>query len=948
MNDQPATMYALLVGIDDYTSSRVPNLGGCVNDVDATEQLLCDKFNVPVENIKKLTNNKATHQAIKDAFKSHLIARANAWAGGPVPAFLFHYSGHGSQALDESGAEPDGLDETIVPHDSRVGNVFDIKDWELGQMIDELTKPFSEENANVTIILDCCHSGSGTRDIKPTLIPTRRCEPDLRSQPSRRPTDGVLRTRSVSTPSGWELGTKYVLLAGCRDREEANEYIVPQGKAGYRQHGAMTFFMLEELNSMSPDRPMTYREQHERIRYQVNSRYETQMPQCEGQKDRRIFGGLAPEREVMLTIVDKSEGLIWVAGGMAHGLTEGSQLYVYPPDTEKIDEAGDPIATLYVEKVGAVCSGCIVEKGPDDVEMFSRAVIAYIDHGDMQRQVVLDILDDGLRSEIEQLLSDDQVSPYVKLVPADQPANLRVQQVGDNLELQDSTGKPLAAAFPPDKRHELSSDLIHLARYHNALSLVNSAGYSELAGAVTVEIRRLAFDENNAPTTEPIEPNAEGETEIKVGQRIVVEITNHAEDDLFITAFNFAHDWSVSRLYPRIKGAHEALPGNGGKLRLGLTRKRREQLTPGLPKGVNEAREFIKVIATLEETDFELLQMGELKSPTATRSVTRGDKRSALTSLLEQAADGSGTRAIGAPVAAVEDEWMTAEIQFRLTRPLKDKAMTQSLRGGTTSSLSGYALEFEPPEGFQGQVRVLTARQNTRAAGGDLTDLAPPPGLAGMPGMFEPVELRSQGTRNVGPGGAVIEIEADEQARSAVTEETPLKMRLPLTGDGKAIMALAYDGSFFYPVGCSSKGQAGALNIEWLPNVAPPDEKAVRTRNIGRTIKLYLFKTLKWKEPSLGLNKARFVAQDKIDEDQPEPDERTYTVAGGEARYRPLHSGELKPDDRVALFVHGFSSETKGMVSGILPWLEENGLGYDHYLTFDYETFNTRIGQLHL
>ena len=146
MNPHPTAMVALLVGIDQYASPTIRDLGGCVNDVDTMAQLLRDKFNVPPANIKKLINREATHQAIKQAFRQHLIGQAQAWVQAgrpePAPAFLFHYSGHGSQALDESGLEPDGLDETLVPHDSRLNDVYDIKDWELGQLIDELAAPF--------------------------------------------------------------------------------------------------------------------------------------------------------------------------------------------------------------------------------------------------------------------------------------------------------------------------------------------------------------------------------------------------------------------------------------------------------------------------------------------------------------------------------------------------------------------------------------------------------------------------------------------------------------------------------------------------------------------------------------------------------------------------------------------------------------------------------------
>ena len=188
MSNENPLLYALLVGINQYSASdRVRSLDGCVNDVAAMEQLLCSKFGVPTENILKLTDSEATHAAIKLAFRKHLIGRAQAWTAagkpGTAPVFIFHYSGHGSQAPDETGTEPDGLDETIVPYDSRTEGTYDIKDWELGQMLDELT----EHSDNVTVILDCCHSGSGTRDVKPTLTKTRRCPPDWRPQGTRRP-----------------------------------------------------------------------------------------------------------------------------------------------------------------------------------------------------------------------------------------------------------------------------------------------------------------------------------------------------------------------------------------------------------------------------------------------------------------------------------------------------------------------------------------------------------------------------------------------------------------------------------------------------------------------------------------------------------------------------------------------------------------------------------------
>ena len=52
-----------------------------------------------------------------------------------------------------------------------------------------------------------------------------------------------------------------------------------------------------------------------------------------------------------------------------------------------------------------------------------------------------------------------------------------------------------------------------------------------------------------------------------------------------------------------------------------------------------------------------------------------------------------------------------------------------------------------------------------------------------------------------------------------------------------------------------------------------------------------------------------------------------------------------RPGQRVALFVHGFTSDSRWMAGGPAQFLASQGLTYDHVLTFDYETFNTRISR---
>src|SRR5262245_50717741 len=114
--------WALLVGIDEY-AAHLPPLRGCVNDVAAMRIFLMNQLGVPPANIRMLTNAQARRADLIRAFEEFLIDNPSVRHGDQI---LFHFSGHGSRMRDPHGVEADGYLETIVPHDSRVGDVFDV------------------------------------------------------------------------------------------------------------------------------------------------------------------------------------------------------------------------------------------------------------------------------------------------------------------------------------------------------------------------------------------------------------------------------------------------------------------------------------------------------------------------------------------------------------------------------------------------------------------------------------------------------------------------------------------------------------------------------------------------------------------------------------------------------------------------------------------------------
>jgi hypothetical protein len=146
---------ALVVGVEKYADSRVPETPGCVLDATQTAKFLETKYGFAGTAIKVLTNEQATAANIEKEFRHWLIEGTQ-----PGDRVFFLYAGHGSQLPDDNGDEEDGLDETIAPYDvnPETGS-GEIRD----DVFDELIAQLSGRRA--VLVFDSCHSGTISRDI---------------------------------------------------------------------------------------------------------------------------------------------------------------------------------------------------------------------------------------------------------------------------------------------------------------------------------------------------------------------------------------------------------------------------------------------------------------------------------------------------------------------------------------------------------------------------------------------------------------------------------------------------------------------------------------------------------------------------------------------------------------------------------------------------------------
>jgi len=279
-----ANRKALLIGINRY---QIPgaDLRGCVNDVKDMEAALAEVCGLRPADIQTLTDLGATKKAMQAGIKA-LVKD-----GRKGDVLLLHYSGHGSNVPDDNGDEADHRDEILCPTDLDWKDPFR-DDW-LRSTFDTL-----RPGVSLTVVMDCCHSGTNTRAIHPPdapVVPRYLPNPwDIMATESGRKLKGKVRGRLRRTPHG-KTGPDIVavkmpetLIAGCRDTQtSADAYI------NGTYNGALTWSLVSALRATAGK--LSYRELHARSLALLSKGRYDQVPQLEGRKARLEAAFLSAE-----------------------------------------------------------------------------------------------------------------------------------------------------------------------------------------------------------------------------------------------------------------------------------------------------------------------------------------------------------------------------------------------------------------------------------------------------------------------------------------------------------------------------------------------------------------------------------------------------------------------------------------------------------------------------
>ncbi|MEH0844161.1 caspase family protein [Micromonospora sp. CPCC 205711] len=649
-----STLYALLVGINAYRAPAVPDLRGCRTDVAEARAFLATRLAPGVAlDALSLHDGQATRAAVIEAFRSHL------GQAGPADSALFWFSGHGSEAPAPTWwfVEPTGMLQTLVCADSRDGGVPDLLDKELSILLDEVAR----RAGHVAVVLDCCHSAGGTRELPGTRA---RMVAPMAAAPVR---ELLLPELVHAAPEGTPA-PEHVALAACRSHELAQEM-----ELGGRRRGLFSWALLNALGRLGP--AATYRDLLVAAQTEVEQNAYRQVPQltpaARGMADRPFLGSrLAPPASGLLLRYARQG---WEVGaGSCHGLVGDAAT-----DEIRLAVVGEfPVREVRVVQVLPERSlvepvGWQPERDRQYRMALSRvplpATTVAVGGPGQDRATAATVL-----AALRSAGPGGGPSPHLRPVDpshVDFAPELRVHVPRRGVvTVLDRRGVRLAGELTDvdrDGARQTVHVLEHIARWRQLRELNNPV--TGLAGAVTVEVVAARPGERLAPFDRPpVAADADGVVRLRYGRgpggwtppTFFIRLHNRGDRKLFCVLLDLTERFRVhAELFP---GDFVAPGGRAAALR-----GRRVVATPGsVPEPGARVRDWLKLVVAEEQFSPEPFEMPALGAP---RGVDRGPL--AVRGFLDRVGRAVQHRDLAASAEDGAYDWTTVTVPLEVAVP---------------------------------------------------------------------------------------------------------------------------------------------------------------------------------------------------------------------------------------------------------------------------------------
>ena len=419
---------------------------------------------------------------------------------------------------------------------------------------------------------------------------------------------------------------------------------------------------------------------YDRISNLVHNDFQRQTPMLIGETNRTFLGGqsVVASRNAPVMKVDIPKNRVQIQMGEANGLKKGAEFDIFRFGTRAFEDSENRIATVKVVELGA--SDCWAEvtglhnefttREPKPklregmIEIGSPAV--YLSPGLKQIRKVRVILPDplpqipGVKVALLPVILQNQKKDveghrWIEFCSEDEKDENVDYFVSLNSEgeywILDANKEPIKnLLFPikvdePKASENLINRLIHIARYESILELDNEESSAPLNGKLKVELIKSV-------KRQEVVLNADGQVPVlESGEKITLRIYNESKRVLNISALILQTDFSIVKFYPKGLGGEPVDPESSKGTKFDME----------LPENYQEGVDVIKVFATVDATNFELLELPPLDQPRP----GIGDKNptTALGELLSAVVDEDNPQRNIRVVTDASEEWTTEKVE---------------------------------------------------------------------------------------------------------------------------------------------------------------------------------------------------------------------------------------------------------------------------------------------
>lgn len=612
------THWAVLIGIDFYVRDRC--LRGSVRDAETVKQYL-ETGPTPVD----IAIFTATTPSDPDS--RHPIEEPALW---PTYAnivaklkrvlekakrgdFVYiHYSGHGTRRKNERSTYPAGNLAFVLFEDNEHGSSYLI-----GNVLASCLRKMVEKGLLVTLVLDCCYSGSVLRTdgVQGADIRAIDYNPAVDAASPQDPnpfgSDGALRDARMPLEQLFINPDGYTILAACGPHEKAWELTIEGGG----RRGALSYFLVEALSALRRSGvELTHQSLYQHIHTRFHASWPQQNPMRYGERNFSFFGKLGIPPSMAFTSVSWTEdGRLCLSAGEAHGVHKGDEYAVYPfsaPEALTVRTSARSVR-VRVETVRSLTSDLVV------VEEVASAASA------------VTTIKTGWKAKPVAQLSPRKTS--VRLMPSASSQlpwrEAEKQQRFLRLYTEDNDTEPCIFHVALNEQEEYEILDGSLERIVNLPTVsLHMPGAPDRVMDVLQHLAMFKFFEgveNQAPNAYfeasfsllPIHgAGSSGVFDVRHGDKWGFRVENLGDRPLYLAIFNFKPCWQITNLISEAGGGDCLVvqpkgEDGTGKEEIPLTMHVPEPL---LRRGEKRCEDIVKVFITSKQTSFPSMILPDL------------------------------------------------------------------------------------------------------------------------------------------------------------------------------------------------------------------------------------------------------------------------------------------------------------------------------------------------